>query len=389
VTIDADIFERTEIVRSADRLAEIAAAWTTLWQRSDGLVFQSHSWVAAWWSAAPDRDRLALRIGLVWRGDELAAIVPLAISRRQGVRLLEWAASAYTDYGDILKSADCSEPMLVRLWRDLQRSGGFDIVALNRLLPDAAARSLIGASADGSMKLRPNYREEASFRVAGPFTTGAAWLESQSKKTRQNYRRGYKALEENGPVTFRIVPAEDDLGPLLERLAQFKRAWLRNSGRQSDNFDAGTATLAALVAVLRDAGLLRVFVLECAGEMVAVSLNFVQRNTMMAFVTTYDPAFERGSPGMLLMIDYIRWSIDNGLELVDFLCGAEPFKLRFANQSVTLGTVTGSRTTLGEAATLVDGLRHRYRQWRKRRSEVVAAGSSSPEPEPVSIGGQV
>ena len=105
---------------------------------------------------------------------------------------------------------------------------------------------------------------------------------------------------------------------------------------------------------LRELGVLRLFVLECDEAIVAVSINLIQRNRMMAFVTTYDPDFERASPGMLLMCDYIRWSIDHGLEEVDFLCGGEDFKRRFATRSLILSSRAGARTPLGHLALAAD-----------------------------------
>jgi CelD/BcsL family acetyltransferase involved in cellulose biosynthesis len=375
--IRAAVAERLEIVTTTERLAEVAGAWNTLWRDSDALIFQSHTWVSAWWTTIPDRNQRALRIGLVWHGERLVAVAPLAVARRRGVRLLEWAAASYTDYGDILVARDCPPDVLTRLWRQIRKSGGYDIVALNRLLPNAAARAMIATSAEAGPALRRNHRTEPSFRVAPPWTTGTAWLESQNKKLRQNYRRGYKALEETGPAKFRLLGDDEPLAPVLARTAELKRKWLARQGRESDLFDAGAATLPALVEALKQAGILRVFVIECAGQMVAVSLNFVQRHTMMAFVTTYDPDFERASPGMLLMVDYVRWSIDQGLQLVDFLCGDEPFKLRFANASVTLETFMGTRTLLGTAATLADDVRHRIQQRRQ-----IAAAPAAEEPVP-------
>ncbi len=97
--------ERLEIVQSGDRLAEIGSAWTQLWQRTDGLIFQSHAWISAWWNTVPDRDSRSLRIGLVWSGDALVAVLPLAISRRKGLLMLEWAANAHSDYEDVLRGA--------------------------------------------------------------------------------------------------------------------------------------------------------------------------------------------------------------------------------------------------------------------------------------------
>jgi CelD/BcsL family acetyltransferase involved in cellulose biosynthesis len=157
---------------------------------------------------------------------------------------------------------------------------------------------------------------------------------------------------------------------VLDRLAALKRKWLSARAIESELFDDGAAALAALVAALAEAGLLHVFVLESQGNVIAVSLNFVQRGTMMAFVTTYDPDFERASPGMVLMMDYIQWSIDHGLSTVDFLCGAEAFKRRFATQSVTLTTLEGAGSVKGAVAAFVDRTRHDLRalqtRWRER-----------------------
>src|SRR6185312_3093952 len=141
-----------------------------------------------------------------------------------------------------------------------------DLALLNRLLPEAQARVL----ASGRSALKPNHRQELSFRVAGSFTTGAAWLESQSKKTRQNYRRGRKALEETGPVAFRLMGPDEDIAPVLDRLGELKRKWLEAQARESALFDDKAATLPALVEALRTEGVLRIFVLECAGSLVAV-----------------------------------------------------------------------------------------------------------------------
>jgi CelD/BcsL family acetyltransferase involved in cellulose biosynthesis len=119
-------------------------------------------------------------------------------------------------------------------------------------------------------------------------------------------------------------------------------------------------------------GVLRIFVLELDGVVVAVSINFVQRNSMMAFVTTYDPQYERASPGMLLINDYIMWSFDQGLAMVDFLCGAEAFKLRFATQTVRLATLVGAGSLRGRVGLAMDDAKHQYLGWRARRTAPAA-----------------
>lgn len=355
-----------EIVTSEARLAAIGPAWMELWRRADGLVFQSHAWVTAWWETLPDRERRDLRIGLLWNGDRLDAVLPFAIFRRKGVRVLEWAAKDHSDYGDVLVAPGCDPAAIMPVWKKLSAEAGFDLVYLNRLLPDAAMRPLLAPARTPGVRLRPNHRSETSFRVAGPWQKGAEWFALQSKKTRQNYRRGRKFLEESGEVRFRLMSPDEPMQPVLDKLAGFKRKWLAAHGYESNLFDEGAPALAALVAVLAKEGLLHVFVLECAGSVVAVSINFVQRNTMMAFVTTYDSDFERASPGMVLMMDYIQWSLDRGLTMVDFLCGGEDFKRRFATQSVTLDSVLGARTLRGTLAGLADWTIHTGKELRQR-----------------------
>lgn len=346
--------ERFEIVRTAERLAAVGPAWTALWSRSGALVFQSHPWISAWWASAPDRERRALAIVLAWRGDTLVGVLPLATVRRKGFRVLEWAAKDCSDFGDALLADRTNAGLVRRMWQQASRAGGFDLAYLNRLLPDAAARALL-TPISGSTRLRLNHRDEANWRVRGPWPTGQAWFDAQSKKTRQNYRRGQKSLGEHGPLTFRLLGPEEPLGPVLDKLTHFKRAWLATHNLPSTAFyDEGSQALPAMVEVLAGTGLLHAFVLECGGALVAVSINFVQAGTMMAFVTTYDPAFERGSPGMVLMMDYIMWSIDHGLHTVDFLCGDEGFKGRFGTQCLTLGSLMGARTLPGAAAHLFD-----------------------------------
>ncbi|MER8810742.1 GNAT family N-acetyltransferase [Mesorhizobium australicum] len=365
VTLSIQRTHTFEIVTSAGRLAEIAPAWSTLWQRAGGLVFQHPDWIAAWWRTTPHQERRALRIGLAWNGDRLEGVIALATFRRSGIRMLEWAAKDHSDYGDALVAPDSDPQAISRLWQYVFDQGGFDLIYLNRLLPDAGVHALL-RPAHGKA-LRPNHRGEISYRVTGPWRSGAEWFETLSKKGRQNYRRGRKFMEESGALRFRLLDADDPREPVLERVATLKRLWLVRHGRASDLFDEGSPVLAALISVLADLGLLRIFVLELDDTIIAVSINFEQHGTMMAFVTTYDPEHERASPGMVLMMDYIRWSLDRGLATIDFLCGGEDFKRRFATQSVALSSMMGARGLRGHLAALADHVDHVSKSWKTRR----------------------
>lgn len=362
--------DRLEIVTTGTRLAAIATAWDALHASCGRSIFQSHGWVAAWWQTMGEAAGSALRIGLLWRGEALVAVLPLAISRRKGLRLLEWAAVAVTDYCDLLAAPGVTPDQIARLWAGIGHAGGFDLAMLQRLLPDAAARDLLLPAARAP-RLALNHRSEVSYRVLAEGRTGAEWHAAQPKKTRQNYRRGMKALAEmaGAEPRFRQLDADAPLAPVLDRLAALKRKWLAGRGLTSALYDDDSARLLALATLLRDAGKLELYLLECGDRLAAISVNFVESGTMKAFVTTYDPEFERASPGTLLMMDYIAAAFDRGLSTVDFLCGAEPFKRRFATTGVTLDTVTGAASPMGTLAHFADAARHRLRTLRPQPPE--------------------
>ncbi|AWN36557.1 GNAT family N-acetyltransferase [Methylobacterium radiodurans] len=346
--------ERFEIVGTAERLRAVGPAWTGLWKARGALVFQSHAWISAWWDSVRDGGGRRLAIVLAWRGADLVGVLPLATVRRRGLRVLEWAAKDCSDFADALLAPDMGADLLPRMWAHLSGAGGFDLAYLSHLRPEARAGALVGAPS-GGVRLRPNHRTEQNWRVCGPFPSGKAWFDGQPKKMRQNHRRGQKFIAERGPMTSRLLAPGADLDDLIGWFIARKRAWLTANGLPPGLFYAeGSGALAAMVRVLDEAGLLRVFVLECDGAPVAASINFVQGGTLMAFVTTYDPDFERASPGLVLMIDYIVWAFDHGLHTVDFLCGDEGFKGRFGTQCLTLGSLMGARTLPGVAAHLLD-----------------------------------
>lgn len=363
-----------EIVRTPERLAEIGPTWTALWSGAGRSVFQSYAWVEAWWSSLPGEARPGLKIALGWRQGDLVAVLPLVVQRRRGLRALEWAAKDHTDYCDALVAASGADAddMLRRLWAGVVASRGFDLAYLSHLLPDAAVLPVF-ARAGAGMRLRLSHRREASLRVRSAATTGQAWFDGLPKKTRQNYRRGHKLLAEAGPVAFREIGPAEPLGLVLDRLAELKRDWLVRTGNRSSILDECAAPLRALVGALAAQGLLRIFVLECDGSIAAMSVNFVERGRMMAFFNAYDHAHERASLGTIVMIDYMMRAFDDGLEEVDFLCGAEEYKSRFATSRVELVSMAGGRTLAGRAAVAADAWGPTVREWRSRLRSAWAA----------------
>ena len=332
---------RVEVVCDAARFQAVEAAWLALWRRSDADVFQHHGWIAAWWHGCGGSYRL--RIGLAWQGEELVAALPLAIRFWRGLRLLEWAAQSFSDYCDVIGSSAALE----ELWAAVAAAGGFDVVRLKNIIPDA--RVLTALRQLGLREAPERHPHDLCLRVVSHGASGEAWFRSLNKKKRNNHTRAARILAQFGEVAHRQYRPGEPLEPVLERLTALKRDWLRANGLRSPLLDSNVDVLPGLVQALSQIGNLCIFTIECSGEIAAGSVNVVQKDKMMAFFSAYDPKYDRASPGISLMTEYTRWAFDRGITVVDYLKGGEPYKFEFANAAVELTSVVQGWSLRGRA----------------------------------------
>jgi CelD/BcsL family acetyltransferase involved in cellulose biosynthesis len=302
-----------------------------------------------------------LRVLLAWEGDDLVAILPCAIRRVSGLNILQWAAQDFSDYCDAVVDPDRDwRSALDALWAAVQQAGGIDLVQLRQVRPDARARRML-AREDASLRI--DDRHERCLRIDCSWPNGEAYFRSLNKKGRNNHTRGKRILEElGGPVVFRGISGDEDPTPALDRMLALKRDWLRATEPTSPLLDRDAALLRAMLQGVLASGMATLFVLESGGTIVTASLNFLYETKMQAYFTAYDPAFDRASPGTILIVEYSKWAFDRGMRQVDFLRGDETFKFRLGNAETVLDSFVGSRSLLGRAALVARDLKSRLRR---------------------------
>jgi CelD/BcsL family acetyltransferase involved in cellulose biosynthesis len=369
---------RTEIVTDPVRFTAVQPDWQALWARSGGYIFQSHDWIAGWLFGVRDRKEIKLQIALAWDGDRLCGAMPCAVHRRSGLRVLTWAAQLFSDFCDCLIDPAHERAMMPLLWDALRLSGGFDLISLQQIRPDAKCRAFLDQLVRDGGRLQHGDREERCMRIENQWKDGEAFFRSLNKKGRNNHTRGKRILGElGGEVGFRCIdwPAAD--AALIDEIMRLKALWLRANDPTSPLLGADRKVLRAVLDNAMQSGLAKVFLLECGGKVAAASINFVYAGRMEAYFTAYDAAFDRASPGTILIVEYARWAFDRSLAHVDFLRGEEAFKFRMANAETVLTSFAGARTLMGQVA--VSG--HRWlSRLRQRQEAATAAPNEALEP---------
>jgi CelD/BcsL family acetyltransferase involved in cellulose biosynthesis len=180
----------------------------------------------------------------------------------------------------------------------------------------------------------------------------AVYRSKMPSKRRNHHRRRRRQLAEQGRVEVTVARTEPALEQALEDA--FSLHMLRWRGRPDGSGFAtplGRSFNHALVKSLAPLDVPRIVLLKIDGRPVAFHYYLAFAGTMFVHRIAFDPAFGQFSPGVINTLDAIEAAAAEGLTRVEFLGGAERYKLELADRLEPLCQGFGlARTLRGKAA---------------------------------------
>jgi CelD/BcsL family acetyltransferase involved in cellulose biosynthesis len=316
----AGIHGRLETMRLIETAAELEAlgpAWTGL-ASPEGSPMQSHAWAGAF--AEAYGAEYELKVLVADAGGEVLAIAPLA-ARRIGFGRLEFVGGS-----------ELSEPMDF-VYRDvaaLERlAAGMADLGRPMLLRRMEARSPSVAALHQAYRRRTIfYSREVAPVPWIPLHDGWRDPESQLSSDRRSAlaRAGRRAVSDGAVTAEVIAPERDELPSLLAELYRVEAAgWKGRSGTALTHDDRLRAFFSSFAARAADVGMLRLAFLRIGDHTAAVQLAAECGGAFWLLKVGYDERFRRGSPGMLLMLETIRYAANRGLTSFELLGTVEPW----------------------------------------------------------------
>lgn len=312
-----------ETISSESAFAGLADEWDVL-VRSRGRPspFLLHTWLLEWWRHYGDGGELAVHVA--FRGGELVAALPLCLSANHGLRVLSFVGGD-TALADMLV-ADGESPDVAQGLAERAASSGQDFADL-RGLP--AGSRLVGALDSSALTLIE--RSEAPV-----LDLSAGWDEIYrarlTSKRRNHHRRRRRQLAQLGRVDVEIARTPAELDDALEDAFELHR--LRWNGRPDGSGFAspvGRKFHHAAAQALAAADVPRIVTLKIDGRAVAFHYYFALEGRMYVHRIAFDPAYGRYSPGLVNTLDAIEHAAAEGLTRVEFLGGAERYKIELAD----------------------------------------------------------
>jgi CelD/BcsL family acetyltransferase involved in cellulose biosynthesis len=348
---------RFETISSEEEFVRLDGDWDQLVRAmARPSPFLLHGWLLEWLRHYGDKCNLAVEAA--FRGDALIAALPLVTFRRRGLRVLTFAGARQSALADALV-ADGEGFHLVEDLVDRVRVSKHDYADLFGL-SDAG----LLAALRGDRELRLFQRIEAPV-----LDLHRSWDELYREKTtskkRAHHRHRRRQLAELGEVEVSVARTRAELEPALEEAFRLHELRWRNRPDGSGFVtETGKRFNRAVLPALAAADASRIVSLKIDGRTIAFAWFFVLERTAFLHRMAFDPAYARCSPGLVNALDTLELAAGEGVRRIEFLGGAERYKVELADRfeplSLGLG-LPGSAAGRIVVATRTRALRLRER----------------------------
>jgi len=309
---------RFKVARSAAEIDEWRSAWEGLASR-DCNLFQSFRWnrLAA--------ERFAEREApyfIFSQDDNGLAFLPAVI--RLDAKTISFAGEALFDYRDYLSAGD--EGPLALAWRHL-----------SELKLPLSITSICRPHAAIWQRLPKTFFSRAP-RLISSETTASEFIHAHSRafnRLRKLERMGLEVKRYSGD------------SPAVRRIYELR-------ARQSTPGELfhDRVRVDFMVAACRQEGSnCEVFTLEHGGTLAAALVTFRDEGFRRFYTTYYDRAWARYSPGVSLLFEISRRTLDEGLSF-DLMTGEQSYKMRIAKSAQDLFEVKATSAQMHELFSL-------------------------------------
>jgi CelD/BcsL family acetyltransferase involved in cellulose biosynthesis len=356
LTAEAGGLGANETSRAAGFRVEFVHDWKQAEARwndvNHSTPFQDPRWLGAWYEAFAGVDGVEPLIAIVSdvATSEPAALLPLIRRVQNGIRIVEFADLALTDYNaPMLGSAAPREAKAANtLWRDLLAAlrrlpGGADLIRLRKMPADLDGRPNPLALLDGAGPCPLN----GNLVTAGDDFD--AWRYSLERTVRKELERSWRVFTREPTAEFQIVTDKDDALRVLSTMEVQQGARMQHLGL---NFILNDETCAAfyrhLVGENLGSGYAVLSALTVGEEVVAALLGIRSGSRyVMVRISNAGEKWSNCSPGRLIIERTMAALHKDGVRQFDFSIGNYAYKRRFGVVPLALADLTAGLSWRG------------------------------------------
>ena len=314
---------------------DLEKVWTKLEQDLRINPFLSFAWLKAWQNNVGD-PLLSVQPQLVHIYDDknTYAIFPLGIRRKYNIKILEWLGGINSDYmGPLVHSEFTSIKKFEDYWdMILSKINSFDLIHFQKQNDQTISiLNYMGFSKDSHSLHLKAYNSSLE-------KDWDQYYKSIKKRIRSDSERQIRRLKKIGNIKFDIARSINDKKNIIKKMIEQKygryektKVW---NMFKIDHYKDFYEKLAYLYP--------KNFQVHCSSlkvgnEVIATHVGIYDKKTFYYLMPANNlNEWEKYSPGRLLLIKLLEWSINNKLSIFDFTIGGEAYKKIWCNQEISL-----------------------------------------------------
>ena len=320
-------------VSGVEDFAALGARWRDLEQRSTGSFFQSWTWVGC---LAEERFPDPILVEATEDGRTVALALFNRVRRWVGPSVLHLGESGtaeldcpYIEQNGVLTEAGRAEELTAWCLRAV--ASRYDLVL------SGVGESVLAAVWRVAGLVVTERRQASRFiDLDGLRATGADYLSERSANTRQQIRRSDRLYERAGPIVVERAESLESAHALLDEMAVLHQAAWTARGQPGSfarpffrRFHRG------LIASALPRGEMALLKISCSETTIGILYNFIYKGRLLAYQSGFaylEPAVQ-AKPGLTCHARAVRFALDRGLEVYDFLAGEDRYKRSLADGS--------------------------------------------------------
>jgi CelD/BcsL family acetyltransferase involved in cellulose biosynthesis len=320
-------------VSAVEDFAELGARWRDLEQRATGSFFQSWTWVGC---LVAERFADPILVEATEDGCTVALALFNRVRRWIGPSVLHLNESGtaeldcpYVEQNGVLAEAGRENELTELCLRAV--AGSHDLV-----LSGVGGSVLPAAQQAAGLVLVARTQDAPFLDLAALRHLGADYLAGRSANTRQQIRRSDRFYEREGPIVMECADSVISARAMLDEMAALHQAaWFSRgqSGSFAKPFFRRFHRELAVTAVPRQEV---AFLRMTSGEKtIGILYNFTYRRRVSAYQSglVYQDHEPHAKPGLTCHHQAIRFGLDRGFDVYDFLAGADRYKRSLADLS--------------------------------------------------------
>jgi CelD/BcsL family acetyltransferase involved in cellulose biosynthesis len=343
------------VISSESGFAELSGAWDELVRvMPRPSPFLLHAWLLEWFRHYGGASELAVQA--VFRDGALVGAFPLVHKTRRGLRVARFMGGEQSSLADLLLAP--SEDPTTGAALIAQASSEHDFAELFGLGGD----SRVARAAPGRLYL---FRRADAPVLELTDDWDALYQAKVSAKRRSQDRRRLKQLKERGPVEFSLARSRKEVElALADAFRLHALRWEARGDGSGFATPTGVSFHRAALGALADQDVVRLMTMKFAGQAIAFTLAFALGGRLYGYRMAFDPSFARYSPGFVSLLELLASASQEGMNRVELLGGADPFKLELADDLEPLHLGLGLAATARGRAVVTT--RSGVRQLRER-----------------------